>query len=125
MHHHDRERTQVFNHIVPVRYAVHGIVAGAVKAKKPGRVFPVKGIGGAGQRSASERADVHALPYGKQALPVPAEHLKISAEVMGQCDRLCFLQMSKARHAGGNVVLHDPADDFKKRADELRAAVKR
>ena len=44
---------------------------------------------------------------------------------MGQCDRLRFLQVSKARHAGRNVVLHDPADDFKKRADELRAAVKR
>ena len=33
---------------------------------------------------------------------------------MGQCNRLRFLQMGKARHIGFQVFLHDPIDHFKK-----------
>ena len=42
-----------------------------------------------------------------QAASVAGEHLKISAHMVSQGNRLCLLQMGKARHVGVDVGFHD------------------
>ena len=45
---------------------------------------------------------------------VPAEHLKISPEMMGEGDRLRLLQVGETRHEGIQILLHDAQDSLQK-----------
>ena len=112
VHHDRRQRGQILNHVIAVGDGVHAVARRSCKAEQLCGIFPVERIGRTGQRACAERAVVHSLVNVFQTGTVSAEHFKIGADVMRQCDRLCFLQVGKARHEGIDVLLHDPLQYF-------------
>ena len=106
MHLADCQRIQKLDQVISVRYAIHRVPAGAVKAKLSGCEVPVKRVGRSGQRTGAKRTQIHPLPYVRKPLAVTAEHLKVGRHVMGKRDRLRLLEVRKSRHEGLLVGLH-------------------
>ena len=110
MHHDQGKIRKELDHIISVGYGIHAVEGRAVEAQFSGSIVPVQRIGGACQGAGAQRTVVHALPAVLQTEQIPAEHLEIGSEMMGQGHRLSLLQMGKAGHEGLRILFHDLQD---------------
>ncbi len=112
MHHHDGQRRQKLHRVIAVGDRVHAVAGRPVEPEQAGGVGAVQRIGRAREGPGAERAEVQALLHVGKARAVPAEHLKIGAEMVRQGCRLRFLQVREARHEGVFVLFHQPQEDL-------------
>ncbi len=123
MHHGNRQRVQRLDDIIPVRDAVHRILTRPVEFKDLRGHLPVKRIGCPGERAASEGTDVHPAADRDHPLIVPAEHLEVGAEMMGQRHRLRFLKMCETGHISMLMLFHQGKDGMQKLQQKVRDLV--
>ena len=104
MHHDDGEGICQFNAVVPVGNAVQTVCHGRIEAQQGCGFLPVDVIGCAGQRTAAQRALVHALCGVVQSAQVTEQHLHVCQQVVCKGHRLRTLQVGVARHHGFGVL---------------------
>src|SRR5699024_8954888 len=75
-------------------------------------VLPVQRIGSSRQSTCAQRTGIHPDTDVTETSPIPFEHLKISAHMMSQCNRLCFLKMGKSSHVCMYILFHDLQQRF-------------
>ena len=119
MHHYDGHGRQILDQIVPVGHRVHTVRHRPVEVQQFRSVFPVQRICGPGQRAGPQRTVIHPLIDIMQAQAVSLEHFKISSHMMGQRDRLRFLQVGKSRHDRFFIFFHDPQQYLQQILQEL------
>ena len=112
MHHQDGQGGEQFDHIVPVRDGIHGVVGGLFEAQGLGGGEAVHRIGGGGQGARAQGALVQPLQTVLQPGHVPLEHVGVGHHVVGEGGRLGPLEVGVAGHHGvqmGLGLLHqDP-----------------
>ncbi|MNZ93614.1 hypothetical protein D3C78_1126890 [compost metagenome] len=84
--------------MVAVGNAVQTITGGRGKAQPTGQLFTVDRVGGTGQRTAAQWADVQALQRVLQTAFVTRQHFHIGQAPVGKGHRLRTLQVGISRH---------------------------
>ena len=103
MHHQHRQRAAQLHAEVPVGHAVQAVGGDTVHSQRFGDGAAVGGVGGAGERAASQRRHVHPFDGVRDAAQVAQQHHRVRHQLVTERDRLGALQMRIARHDGGAV----------------------
>ena len=89
---------------ISVSHGIHAVGQDTGKAQLFGKKISVGIVGGACQRTASQRKPVYALKAVSEPFPVAGEHLVVCQQMICQRDRLCPLQVCVSRHYGVHVL---------------------
>ena len=93
------------DHEIAVRDRIERVRADAIEAELHRGRLTIERISGARQRPRPERRDVDPFPGIGQPAAVALGHLDIGEQVMGEQDRLCRLDVGRARQHGRPVAL--------------------
>ena len=102
-----REIEQRLGDEVAIAHRVHRVREGFVKAEQLGGERRIDGERRSGERSRTQRRDVHACSRGTQSVHVAQQRPRVGVQVVAQHHRLCALEMRVARQVRvGELLSH-------------------